>query len=81
MTHRHLSEDAGYSLPAVDDILDRGGALAWAELAGEIEREPYGPVADRVLRICAAHTMYGTSALWQSFVELVRTEAANSRAT
>ena len=81
MKHRHLTDAAGYSLPAVDDILDRGDASAWADLAGEIERAPFGPVADRVLRICAAHEMYGTSALWQSFVELIRTEAANSRAS
>ena len=60
-------------------MLDRGDAVTWADLAAEIERAPFGPVAERVLRICAAHKMYGTSALWPAFVALVRSEAGDKR--
>jgi hypothetical protein len=81
MKHRHLTDDAGYTLPAIDDILDRGDAAAWADLAGEIERTPFGSVAERVLQICAAHPMYGTCLLWPAFVALVRSEGVDERAT
>jgi hypothetical protein len=75
MKHRHLSDDAGWSVPAIDDILDRGRPEDWAELGNEVLRAPYGEIAQRVVHICENHYMYGTSRLWAAFVALARNEA------
>ncbi len=72
MRHRHLTSDAGLSLPAIDDILDRGAPDDWAALARDILRDPHGAVADKVLHLCLHHDMYGTSPLWTTFVERAR---------
>ena len=79
MKHRHLVDGAGFALPAIDDILDRGAAADWVELARAVLADPTGSIADDVLRICAAHRMYGTSDLWMEFVALARAEAGVRR--
>lgn len=76
-TRRHLDypddrrpEDIG---PAgLDDVLDRGDLDEWAPLAAAIEKDPFAPLADTVLRLCAVHDMYGTSALWTTWIERLR---------
>jgi hypothetical protein len=62
MRHRHLNDDVGLTSAAIDDILDRGELADWLELrdAAVNERE----VADRIIAVCRAHQMYGTSPLW-----------------
>lgn len=76
-THRHLDLPEGISpeelpLDALDDVLDRGDLDDWRQLAAAIERDPNGPLAERVLSLCAAHEMYGTSRLWPAFIERAR---------
>jgi hypothetical protein len=71
--HRHLDYPA--DIPperlgpaAVDDLLERGDLDEWAPLARAVASEPWGPLAQIVVRLCEAHPMYGTSPLWRAFV-------------
>ena len=73
MIHRHL--DYSPSTPpaelgpaAIDDLLDRGDLADWAPLARAVADEPWGLVADTILRLCGAHQMYGTSPLWTAYI-------------
>jgi hypothetical protein len=75
--HRHLdySQDtppAQLGPAAIDDRLDRGDLADWAPLARAVADEPWGSVADTILRLCAAHPMYGTSRLWTAYVGACR---------
>lgn len=77
MRFRHLDyvgeapiEDLGPA--AIDDLLERGDLASWAPLAAAVRRHPRGRLADSVLGLCAAHPMYGTSALWRSWIERLR---------
>ena len=63
MKHRHLVEGVGLVPAAIDDILEHGMPEDWNELWAAVERDPWGKVAEDILRICAAHEMYGTSPL------------------
>lgn len=74
MKHRHLIDDVGFVVPAIDDILDRGSPEDWRELWAEVERDPWSRVAEDILRLCAAHEMYGTSNLWPRMIRLERDE-------
>lgn len=80
MIHRHLDYDPSAPLArrgraAIDDILDRGDLDDWAPLAEAIAADPDGTLASAVLEICNAHPMYGTSALWQTWISRLRREA------
>lgn len=73
MIHRHLDYDpatpmAERGLAALDDLLDRGDLDDWAPLAKAVAADPDGELASKVLAICAAHPMYGTSLLWQGWI-------------
>jgi hypothetical protein len=53
MIHRHLKDGVGYTLPAIDDVIDRGKRADWAELRS-------AALADRalmaqILHIARAH--------------------------
>lgn len=72
MKHRHLVDDPGFAAAAIDDVLDRGSQRDWAELLAAIEADPWGPVANSVLEICAQHEMYGTSKLWPRMISFIR---------
>jgi hypothetical protein len=72
--HRHLVEGVGFAVPVIDDILERGAPEDWCELWAEVERDPWGRVADEILRLCAVHEMYGTSKLWPRMIALERQE-------
>src|SRR6266481_1983828 len=77
MIHRHLNPPKGtppaqLGPAAIDDVLDRGDLEDWAPLARAVTDEPWGPLSDTVLRLCAAHPMYGTSRLWQAYVGACR---------
>lgn len=77
MQHRHLELDpatpaAELPAAAIDDLLERGDLADWAPLLREIQREPWGAVADRVLDLVARHELYGTSALWRAWIEELR---------
>lgn len=74
MKHRHLKEGVGFTVAAIDDILDRGTQRDWADLLTEVQREPFGRVAEDILMLCRRHEMYGTSRLWPAMIEHVRKE-------
>jgi DNA-binding XRE family transcriptional regulator len=86
LVHRHL-DIAGDTpvdqlpLDALDNLLDRGDFDDWRALTTAIHRDPNGPLADRVLALCRAHDMYGTSRLWPDFIARVRAAARHQPAT
>lgn len=54
---------------ALEALLDRGDLESWTPLVRAIAEDPWGATADTVLRLCEAHPMYGTSALWRTWIE------------
>ena len=77
MIHRHLDYPPGTPVEelgpaALDDLLERGDLADWAPLAAAVRADPHGPLADTVLRLCAAHPMYGTSRLWSGWIDSLR---------
>lgn len=77
MIHRHLDYPPGTPVEelgpaALDDLLDRGDLADWEPLAAAVRADPHGALADTVLRLCAAHPMYGTSRLWRGWIESLR---------
>lgn len=87
MNHRHLDYPPGTPVAslgpaAIDDLLDRGDLADWAPLAAAVASDPSGPLARTITRLCDAHPMYGTSALWRAWIERARarTEGADGRA-
>ena len=79
MRFRHLDyagdtpvEDLGPA--ALDALLERGDLADWGPLVGAITRDPWGRTAETVLRLCAAHPMYGTSNLWRAWIERRRNQ-------
>lgn len=74
MKHRHLNHE-GFTTAAIDDILERGRMTDWVPLLRDVSRDPFGPVADRVMRVVEHHPMYGTSTVWSRFVARRRAEA------
>lgn len=80
MIHRHLDYSKGtppaqLGPAAIDDLLDRGDLEDWAPLARTVADEPWGSLADTILRLCADHPMYGTSKLWTAYVAACRAQA------
>ena len=71
MRHRHLNHD-GFTLSAIEDILERGTVPDWAPLVREIKAEPFGDVAEKTLRVCAARDIYGSSKLFRRLIETAR---------
>jgi len=77
MEFRHLDYAPGTPAAelgpaALEALLDRGDLDDWAPLARGIADDPWGETANTVLRVCDAHPMYGTSALWQTWIERLR---------
>jgi DNA-binding Xre family transcriptional regulator len=77
LAHRHLVVPPGTApeelpLDALDDLLDRGTFDDWRVLAHAVRRDPQGALAERILKLCAAHDMYGTSRLWPEFIARAR---------
>lgn len=77
MRFRHLDygPDTGIAdlgPAAIDDLLERGDFNVWSPIARAVHADPTGPVAETVLRLCEAHPMYGTSALWRAWIERLR---------
>jgi hypothetical protein len=77
IAHRHLdiapdTPPEELPLDALDDLLDRGDFDDWHALAAAVRADPHGRLAERVLRLCGSHTMYGTSRLWPEFIARLR---------
>lgn len=74
MEFRHLDYAPGTPATelgpaALEALLDRGNLDDWTPLARAIADDPWGETAKTVLRLCDAHPMYGTSALWPAWIE------------
>lgn len=81
IVHRHLvipphTTVDELPLDALDDLLDSGDMESWRPLAQALRRDPRGALAERVLKLCRSHDMYGTSRLWPSFIERLRRQRA-----
>ena len=74
MKHRHLNDDVGFTSAAIDDILDLGSPDDWLALRDAAKVD--AAIADRILRVCRAREMYGTSPLW---VEVINRLNENRR--
>lgn len=80
MRHRHLDYDVGTPVTelgaaAIDDLLDRGTLRDWAPLIRELRENPWGELSEMVLRILAAHPMYGTDRLFGRLIGEFRAES------
>ena len=53
MEHRHLTDSAGYSSAAIDDIIGRGKLKDWHELRDASKSDKL--LLGRILRVCNAH--------------------------
>ncbi len=76
-TFRHLDYPDRFPVErlgaaGIDALLDRGDLDAWASLASAVRADPHGALADTIMRLCAAHPMYGTSALWTTWIDQLR---------
>ncbi len=85
MIHRHLdyrakTPAASVGDAALDDILDRGDFGDWQALARDIVGDPFGEVAERVLRLCDTNPKYGTSPLWRAWIGRHRRPVMMARA-
>lgn len=74
MRFRHLDYPPDASVAdlgdaAIDALLERGDLESWTPLLCEVVRDPWGRTADTILRLCDAHPMYGTSALWRTWID------------
>lgn len=84
MMHRHLqvqSDTPAEELPsaAIVDILQRGDLADWQPIAAAVANDPNGELAHRILRLVNAYPMYGTSALWRSWIDRCRARAEGLR--
>jgi hypothetical protein len=78
--HRHLlvpTDTQAEELPsaAIVSILERGDLADWRPLAEAVARDPEGELAENVMRLIDAYPMYGTSALWRSWIDRRRARA------
>lgn len=71
MEHRNLNHQS-LTLAAIDNIIERGELPDWVPLLRAIEDEPYGEVANKTLKICESHEVYGSSIVFRKFVEKQR---------
>jgi len=71
MKHRHLTHQT-LTLAAIEDILARGSLPDWVPLVRAIDADPYGEVAEKTHRICAARDIYGSSKLFAMLIERAR---------
>lgn len=53
MRHRHLTDDVGRSLSAIDDVIARGNWNDWVELRRDCLAQPH--LLTAISRICAAY--------------------------
>ena len=71
MKHRHLSHE-GYTLAAIDDILERGLLPEWAPLLHALRNDPYGEMAAKVEKIISSREIYGAGELFKEALSTFR---------
>lgn len=81
MTFRHLdyADDTPVEAlgpAAIDDLLDRSDLAAWRPLLRAIARDPFGPVAETVLRVVEGNPRQGLTPLWRSWIARRRLRAS-----
>jgi len=74
MLHRHLTHNR-LTLAALDDLLENGTLADWRPVLARVRREPYGPVASRLIDLLNERDYEESGALWRSFLELARSRA------
>lgn len=74
MLHRHLTHQR-LTLAALDDLLENGTLADWQPVLARVRRDPYGPVAERIVELLGARDYEENGALWRSFLEHVRSRA------
>lgn len=74
MRHRHLTHQR-LTLAALDDLLENGTLADWQPVLARVRREPYGPVATRIVELLGARDYEENGALWRSFLEAARSRA------
>jgi len=57
---------------AIDALLERGDLDDWTPIVREVARDPWGPTAETILRLCDANPVYGTSILWRRWIKARR---------
>ena len=76
MRHRHLIDSAGRSLPAIDDVIERGRWSDWVSLREDCIGQP--ELLDGIERVCApriADPYAQRHHFWMSFVRQRRAAA------
>lgn len=73
MSFRHLDYEPGTPVAklgpaALDALLERGDLESWQPLLRTIAADPWGEIAETVVRLCDANPMYGTSTLWRTWI-------------
>jgi hypothetical protein len=69
MKHRHIHHQ-GFSLVAIDDIIERGSRADWVELRDSAKADP--EILRKILRICAARAgdpLAQRHHLWRLYAE------------
>lgn len=69
MRHRNLSPGYEWTTSAIADVLERGTAQDWRELADHIRNDPSGETARAVQHILSGTHFYGTTNLWHDYLE------------
>lgn len=65
-------------MEAVEDVLERGSVEDWRELAARVRADPDGPAAQALRTVLKHRYMYGTTVIWQRFLErLAQKQSAN----
>lgn len=69
MKHRGIKPGYEWTTAAIADVLDRGTADDWRELASRIRADRSGTYARAVRQILAHMDLYGTKTLWLDYLD------------
>ncbi len=72
MRHRHIVSGFEDSVEAVEDVLAAGTVDDWSELARRVAQDPDGSAARSLETVLSATSMYGTTRIWQHFLDECR---------
>lgn len=78
MRHRHIVEGHEHTVPAVEDVLDRGTVADRRDLAAVVRADPRGATATALATVLSHTDMYGTTRLWRRFLERLDIEAQSA---
>jgi len=78
MQHRNLNHH-GFTLAAIDNIIERGLIPDWEPLMRAIASDPFGEIARKTLSVCENHRVYGGTSVFEEFVAKSRLEWSRKR--